>query len=169
MLTLRCTAKLFKEMGLDRSSVSDVNDRDALDSWFAHLLRFERRKCVLFTNAETLYSFFVPALRKPALVRLSETFIENLLPSLRAEGLEDTWLARFTSDPSSIVFARTNSKSVLGSMNDLAIHCEATIHHAGGLVALDLGELNRRLNRILLSANSYEHAIELFRRALQDH
>lgn len=58
-----------------------------LRPWHANLLRFDRRKCALFTNDATLCSIFVPGLRKLPFQRIAEVFGQALYRSLRLDGL----------------------------------------------------------------------------------
>lgn len=62
MRILYCTQKLLKELNvLPLSDPGEVSSSEGLGNWYANLLRIERRKCLLFTNEKTLYSFLVPA------------------------------------------------------------------------------------------------------------
>ena len=85
MAILRCTQKLLSELKLKPSdSIQQPSD---LSGWHANLLRIDRRKCVLFTHDTTLYSFFVPGLKKPDFENIREVFGQNLFKSLMAENL----------------------------------------------------------------------------------
>ena len=61
---------------------------------------------------------------------------------------------------------KTNNRSVLGSMTDLAYHLEYEIHFKGGLLNADLGGLNRFLNRIPMGRLGGKYAIDEMRRLL---
>ena len=56
--------------------------------------------------------------------------------------------------------ARSSSRSVLGSMNDIRFHIEVNVEHAGGLAGVDLADLHHRLNRIPFSAVGYRYPVE---------
>lgn len=64
------------------------------------------------------------------------------------------------------MIAKTNSRSILGSMNDLAFQIKCIVHAMGGLVITDLSEINRQLNYIPMSAIKYNVGIEELRRRL---
>jgi hypothetical protein len=57
-----------------------------IGGWHSNLLHVERRKCVLFTNDKTLFSFFVPGLKKPEFNHFDELFRQYLFKSLLNEG-----------------------------------------------------------------------------------
>jgi len=85
MAILRCTKKLLSELKLKPSD--SMQQPNELSSWHANLLRIDRRKCVLFTHDTTLYSFFVPGLKKSDFKNIREVFRQNLFKSLMAENL----------------------------------------------------------------------------------
>jgi hypothetical protein len=53
---LRCTSKLLSIVGL--GLLADPVPAPDGEDWYANLLRFERRKCLLLTHAATLFSVF---------------------------------------------------------------------------------------------------------------
>jgi hypothetical protein len=67
-----------------------------------------------------------------------------------------------------VVITKTNSRSVLGSMNDLAFQVKSIIHMSGGLTDADLSEITQQLNRIPMSAIKYRFSIDELKRRLAD-
>ena len=63
-----------------------------------------------------------------------------------------------------LVVAKTVDRSVLGCMNDMALHCELAVGESGGLARLDDRALNRRLRRNINSAREYQRPIDVVRR-----
>jgi hypothetical protein len=66
-----------------------------------------------------------------------------------------------------IQYAKTDNRSVLGSMNDQKFQLEYLIQSEGGLDKTDIYELNYKLNRIILSAIDYKYPIEILKKKLQ--
>ena len=85
MAILRCTQKLLYELKVKPSD--SIQQPSELSSWHANLLRIDRRKCVLFTHDTTLYSFFVPGLKKPDFKNIREVFRQFFFKSLIAEDI----------------------------------------------------------------------------------
>ena len=56
MFTLRCTKKLLDKM--ERPKIIQAEAEG--DDWYANLFRIGRKQCIIFTHAESLYSFIVP-------------------------------------------------------------------------------------------------------------
>jgi len=158
MAILRCTKKLLSELKLTPENCSTpLND---LSGWHANLIRIDRRKCILFTHDKTLFSFLVPGLTKPDFQRIRHVFGQNLFKNLVREALPQIQIELFLDDIRDVHFAKTNSRSVLGSMNDLAYLLKFKIAHNGGLANTDIMELNHYLNRIPMNAIEEIYSID---------
>ena len=164
MATIRCTTKLLKELGT-KPTIAPAQP-PSLSDWHANLLRVDRKKCVLFTNDLTLYSFLIHMVKKPLSAGFGELFRLGLLKSLMSDGLDNLQVRHMLGSQGSIMIAKTNSRSILGSMNDLAFQIKCIVHVMGGLVIADLSEINRQMNYIPMSAIKYNVGIEELRRRL---
>jgi hypothetical protein len=154
-LLIRCTQKLLAEIP-DRFVDQPAEGED----WHASLLRLERRKCVLFTHDATLYSIFVPGLKKPEFEHLDEVFGQRLFKTLLWDEFPQAQIEKMLDACRTVRFARSNNRRVLGSMNEMRFHVEVDIEDAGGLDRVDLADLHHRLNRTPWSATGYRYAVE---------
>jgi hypothetical protein len=150
MAILQCTQKLLSELK-EKPRDSSQSSKD-LSNWHANLLRIDRRKCVLFTHDETLYSFLAPGLTKPHFQNIREVFRQSLLKNLMAENIPQKQIELFLGDIRKIGIAKTNNRSVLGSMNDLTFQLKYQIADQGGLLNTNMTKLNHDLNRIPMGA-----------------
>jgi Domain of unknown function (DUF6933) len=150
MAILRCTQKLLSELKLRPSD--SIQQPDELSSWHANLLRIGRRKCVLFTHDTTLYSFFIPGLKKPDFENIREVFRQNFFKSLIVEDIPQKHIEIFLEANREIRISKTNNRSVLGSMNDLAFQLKDKIAYEGGIENTDITKLIHDINRIPMSA-----------------
>lgn len=166
MAIVRCTAKLLKELGTNQ--LTETSQSPSLWDWHANLLRIERKKWVLFTNDQTLYSFFVRFVKRPLPPDFVEMFRLGLFKSLMGEALTELLVENALRDHRNVVIARTKSRGVLGSMNDLAFQLKCLIEIMGGLARADLSEVNREMNRIPMRAINYRVSIDELRRRLAD-
>jgi len=164
MAILRCTKKLLTELKTKPSEV--MTSFDELGSWHANLLRVDRRKCILFTHDATLYSFLIPGLKKPQFENFREVFGQNLFKNLLWENFPQNQIEIVLNEHREIIIAKTNNRSVLGSMNDLAFQLKYRIAAMGGLINVDLAELNQELNRIPMSAIKEIYSIDELRKLL---
>ena len=118
MIIFRCTQKLLAELHLQKQKLEDPGN-GFLGSWFAILFRLERRKCVLFTNDRTLYSVLLYGLRKPDFEALGQRFTKQLLSNLKTDGFPPELVTSIGMTCQKASWSATNSRSVLGSMNDM--------------------------------------------------
>ena len=164
MAILRCTRKLLNEIKIEPFENNELLDE--FGSWHCNLLRIDRRKCVLFTHDQTLYSFLVQGLTKPDFMNFNEVFREKLFKNLLNEQLPQNQIERFLTNNQIIEYTKTNNRSVLGSMNDLTFQLKYKIQDIGGLVDANILELNRDLNRTPMSALKEIFSIDELKRFL---
>lgn len=158
MQIIHCTKKLLNELGALGSKMPDGHPTGVFGPWHANLIRIERRKCILFTNDRTLYSFLVPGVKKKD--DFHDLFLMNLNAHLVVEGLRQGEILKALAEYGEIAVAPTSNRSVLGSMNDLANQVEFLISRAGGLEKADMLRVNMMLNRVPMGALKYHYAIE---------
>ncbi|MFQ5470191.1 MAG: hypothetical protein ACE5EH_07775 [Gammaproteobacteria bacterium] len=168
MQLIRCTKKLQKEMGLKQSGLCVEGPRFSyLGPWHANLIHIDRRKCVLFVNDKTLFNFIVPDVSRIQIRELDKLFKGYLSCVLSDDDFAEADRNRILSEYEEIGFANTNSKSVLGSMNDLAFHYKYHILEAGGVHSPAVPEIIRKLNRMPMGAIKYTYPIEELRAMYQ--
>ena len=150
MAIIRCTQKLLSELKAKPSE--SIQEPSELSSWHANLLRIDRRKCVLFTHDTTLYSFFVPRLKKPDFGNIREVFRQKFFKALIAEDIPQKHIEIFLKANREIRISKTNNRSVLGSMTDLSFQLKYKIAYEGGIENADIPKLIHDINRIPMSA-----------------
>ncbi|MFA5890864.1 MAG: hypothetical protein WDA27_07925 [Actinomycetota bacterium] len=158
---LRCTGKFLKAAGLKTAAIDSASSAALDGEWYANLLWFDRRKCVLLTHASTLFSAFVADIRKRDLAPAGDFLIRHVMEALSAEQLPaDTFSVLDTGD---VQVAKTASRVVLGCMNDMAWMLENDLAGQGGLARADIFAVNHQLRRLINSPNGYRHPIDLAR------
>ncbi|APG26372.1 hypothetical protein A7E75_13745 [Syntrophotalea acetylenica] len=164
MIAIQCTQKILKEVGQEFQGA--IIPTVPLGCWHANLLILDRRKCVLFTNDKTRYSFLVPGLKKPDFKMLDEIFRQGLFRNLIRDGFSQEAIEKVLDEIREVVFTRTSSRSVLGTMNDMANIIKWTVLDEGGMLNVDVVEMNSKLNRMPLGPLDYKFAIDQVREAL---
>ena len=160
-MILRCTRKLLAVLG---SAVAGPAPAPDPEDWYANLLRFDRRTCLLLTHSATLFTIFEADVTASAL-RAARQLVTGLIGrELRREELPAGTFGDLGQQE--VLLAKTADRSVLGCMNDMAFRCEHAIAGAGGLARTDLAELNRSLRRNINSARGYCPPVELAARRL---
>ncbi len=145
-------------------AVADPAPAPDPEDWYANLLSFDRRKCLLLTHSATLFTIFEADVTASALRATRELITGLIGRELRREELPAGTFGDLGQQE--VVLAKTADRSVLGCMNDMAFSCEHAIGGAGGLARTDLAELNQALRRNINSARGYCPPIELAVRRL---
>lgn len=149
MVQLRLTQKVQKAAGLKPSDLSEITeDGPGLGSWTVNVFNQERRKVLVFINDRTLYSFVLYGVRKDHYKILKETFCNGLQRLLTIDGFTSKEQAQLMQGCEGISYTKTNSKKVLGNLNDLSWHYQYLISEGGGLEHADIGEIISKLNRM---------------------
>ncbi|MFH2068284.1 MAG: hypothetical protein ABII89_02315 [Candidatus Omnitrophota bacterium] len=120
MPVLKCTRKLVRALGKSADklfSAQPDNDTSILGCWSAHLVIFARIRFVLFVNAKTLLTIFIPFKPKE---RLLQRFQPALLKELLRLGVLPDKAVEETSKFRNFSLGKNTDKSVVGSMNELA-------------------------------------------------
>jgi hypothetical protein len=163
-----CTQKLAKELAVKLPPPLAQND--GFGNWYANLLRIDRKKCVLFTHEQTLYSLFVANLKKPDFQHLEDIFLQALFKQLRVEMFTQGQIENILNEyDRNIIYAKTENRSVLGSMTDFAWHIKFGVDDQGGLANVNILELARKLNSIPFKSIGFKYPKELFRALVEQY
>jgi Domain of unknown function (DUF6933) len=166
---IHCTKKLLKELDVPLVEPDKIpQPTEGIENWYANLLRIDRRKCLLFTNEKTLYSFLIPRVLKQNLTNIQDEFLINLNLNLQAEGFGIEVINRVMQEYQDIRFAKTASKHILGAMNQIAFEYEVLIEMKEGIENAKVLEMNRDINRTILKGIKYLHPIEALRNLLNN-
>ncbi len=159
--------KAAKRNGFTKSALAAAGPlHTRLGPWHANLIFIDRRKCVLFTNDKTLFNFIAADVSRAQIRNLSELFRGFLTCVLADEGFPRPVIEAVMAEHAAIAYANTTSKSVLGSMNDIAKMYHYHILSEGGVHSPAVPAIIRQLNRMSLSAIGYGYAIEKLRALL---
>lgn len=168
MRIIHCTQKLLKELNASVIEPDKIpDDSQGLSNWYANLIRIDRKKCLLFTNEKTLYSFLIPNVKKANLKNIVNEFLINLNFNLQYEGFSLEVISKIMQEYEEIGFAKTASRKVLGCMNELAFQYEVLIMGKEGLGNVKILELNHSINRTIMGAIQHHYPIRALKKVLQ--
>ena len=124
-------------------------DHPSLVEWYCNVVTAQRRQFFLFTQATTLFSFWVPVgdVRREDFTRVFRFHATN---TLREYGFVDSHLAKMIDDGPD-VFAATVDRGVLGSMVDYAKMLQYTVEEQGGVQVLSRRAMNDIANECPMS------------------
>lgn len=132
MTYIGCTQKLAKEFN-DRQPTDEAIIQTGIHAWHANLYSFHRRKSVLVVNDETRFAVFLPGLRKPEFQGFENHFRASLKQEMLRFGVKKGDAAKVLLGLGPILFGKTHSRSVLGTMNDMAFCLEVQLQRLGRL------------------------------------
>ncbi|GJM05213.1 MAG: hypothetical protein DHS20C09_12040 [marine bacterium B5-7] len=155
MLIFRNTQKVNKELGLRKGEIIETDEEGFLGAWFSNIVNINRRKCLIFCHASTLYCFWVPCVTKKSFSNFTGIFYEHLEQNLKYEGVAQVTIENLRREyEKSVIFSKTNNRSVLGSMNDYAYLFESYVEPFGP-AECDILAVNKKINSAPMSALEY--------------
>jgi len=164
MAQIQCTQKLLKELKVKQEEIQ--YESPILANWYANILLIDRRKCVLLTHQNTLYSVFIPGLKKPDFMHFPEVLGQNVFKNLLKEEIPQAQIEQVLNEFQTLSYTKTSNRSVLGSMKDLAFQINYYVSDDGGLNNINSYELNYHLNRTPMSAIEHTYPIDSFKKLL---
>ena len=159
MITLRGTQKFISFSGCKPQVVSDPSASSL--EWYVNLLFFDRKKCLLVTHSQTLFTFIVMDVRKKDALDLLELFRKGLSKAMFYMHCPSEMMQKVLKSCDGILLAKTMDRSVLSSMNDMAYKVPWWLSKAEpgqdpeAAVAI-------RLNGMPMGALKYKCPVEMF-------
>jgi len=156
-MVLRCTAKALNLLDVRPASLGSTPPTD--DDWYLNLIWIDRRKCLLFVHAGTLFPVFAADVRKGDLLPIGDYAVALIEGHLQAEGIPADALGRL--EVSDVLLEQTASRSILAHMRDMTIQARYRIEAMGGLERTDVAFLNRYLRRSMHNRGEYIRPLDL--------
>jgi hypothetical protein len=140
MLYLKCTGIVQKVLKLPKSMLAEALPNPApLGNWYVNRFGIGRRKAYIFMSETTLLSFILLQGKKPVTVETLPTMLlAGLAQLLQMRGFSEDAIERAVVHYRDGIFAKTDSRSDLGSLNDLVQRYQWIIESDGGLDHCDL-------------------------------
>jgi hypothetical protein len=151
MVTLRCTRKLLKYLNIVPDETPEPST-GALGDWYANLVPTVAGDLIIFVNERSLLAVAVPEWEVENLVPLFRARVANLLGMI---GVSVEVAGRELSHLDPVRFGKTASRSVIGSMNDMAWHYQWMAEEGKKRGQLSLSEAEEELSRIPCSPLGY--------------
>jgi hypothetical protein len=160
MSSIKCTAKLAKRAGFKL----EAPIAQSVDDWHANLFTFDRRFYVIFVHDTTRLSCIAGPVKKADLQNLKDTLSRSLQAVMIYEGFNEREISFALNKINEMEINKTDSRSVLGTINDnlfLITHHAAT---GGGIESVGLTNLSAKVNHMPLSPLNWRYAIEDYKR-----
>lgn len=151
MIVVRCTRKLLQL--LDGAPADCVPDTSAaLGNWYANVVPTVAGELIVLANERTLLSVAIPAQMAD---RLFVEFPARVYNLLRMIGVPTDIALRECAELETVLLARTESRSLLGSLNEIALHYQLVAERDSGRRTLSLSAVEKQLSRFLHSPLNY--------------
>jgi len=168
-MTLSCTKKVL-DLLKKHHSIETEKSTPSFHNWYVDVIMLERKKHFLFTHAESLFSFFIYAGTKQQHSNIQALFTEKLKELIvREVGTAEDYLKEAIPENAVFRFEKTNSRSVLGTMNEYKKQIYCHIEYEGDLEKKhDL--IHHYMNKyIVKKEGEYIRPRELFKEQLEEH
>jgi hypothetical protein len=157
MVTIRCTRKLYKFL-----EITPIEDPEpatgTLGDWYANLVPTYAGDLIMFVNERSLVTVAVPVREVENLLPLFRLRVENLLLML---DVEQEVIDREVSHLEPVQFAKTASRSILGSMNDIAWNYQYISEEAEYVSRLSLSDAELKLSMMPSGVLDYQLPAEV--------
>jgi hypothetical protein len=148
MLYLKCTQEVQKAVGLRKENLALPQPTDAcLGNWYVNRFNLGRQKAYIFMSETTLLSFILFQGKKPVTINsLPNMLLAGLEQLLLMKGLPQSAIDKAFEHYDAGLYARTDSRSDLGSLNDLVSQYQVSVEFEGGLAHCDLTNIIMKIN-----------------------
>lgn len=165
-MTFSCTTKVISKIK-NLKNVSETKSEIELSNWYVDLLNLNRKTYFLFTNSISLFSFLIYAGTKKEIKALEDLFTAKLKEQIiREYGITYLRNTYFESPFKNITYNKTNSRSILGSMNDFKLNIKASVE-LNGLDLESINSINHYLNIMPMGYLKYKSPLDSFKEALE--
>jgi hypothetical protein len=165
MVTVKCTRKLLKLLG-GVTTEEPTSSTSALGDWYANAIPTAAGELIVFANERTLLSVALPIEMIDTLVSAFAARVYNLLVQINVA--EKTAL-RENAELRQVEFAKTTSRSILGSLNEISYHYQLIAERNTASGPLRLSEVELQLSQTLHKPLDYVYPAEVARRLLARH
>jgi hypothetical protein len=117
MVVLRCTQSLLLRLK-QFDDAPDVRSTTKLGDWYGNLIWMGNRHVLLFISERSRLPIMIPVREAN---RLRSSFPDAVCHMLAAVGVPAETIERERQEMSEIAFGRTQSRSLLGSLNDFSM------------------------------------------------
>lgn len=165
MTVLHCTKRLLTEGSFSECSLNAFPSEENLqEHWYAHLFFCHRKKCLIFTHEQSRFSFVVPSIGRYDVRHIGQVFSKKLPKAMFYEEFGAAEIKEVSEQINPISLAKTESRAVVGSMNEFIRHFKWHMEDEPLGTEPDISSINRKLNEMPMRVlKQYKLPIEEFR------
>ena len=164
MFRLRCTRKLLQRIKGEHFERS-VPTTTALGDWYANVIPVPFGELLLFVNERSLLMAAIPGEDVRYILPQLRLRVENLLKRFN---VPNHLVIAELRNMDNVQITKTSSRSVLGSMNDIAFNLQIMVEYDETGTIQNLGELELKLNSMPHKPLDYGFSIDIALKLLKD-
>lgn len=164
MFILRCTRKLLKWIDAEPIEGS-VRTTTALGDWYANVIPMPIGELLLFVNERSLLTAAIPGEDVRYILPQFRQRVNNLLKRIN---VPDRLVITELRMMGSVQIARTASRSVLGSMNDIAFNYQIMVEYDETGRIQNLEDLELKLSSMPHKSLGFGFPIDIAQELLSD-
>ena len=162
MVTLRLTHILQKLLDIDLSEQLQPTT-SKLGDWYANFVPTYSGDLIVLVNEKTLLSLAIPFWESDGLLLLFRLRVGNLLGMI---GIPSKVIDQELHHYNDVQFGKTRSRSVLGSMNDIAFQYQAIAEMAENKADLSLSRAEYQMSQMPCKPIDYQGPMDVAKKLL---
>ena len=155
-ILLHCTKRVIDRLEIvNPPKLVTIDNLPFWNSWYCNLIPFGKMKCYLFTHSITLLSFMIFEGKEDIKKTIETAFKYYLGKTFELENIPKSKIMSILFNMNGIVISKTNSKVILGTMNDIAYSYLTGITREDNYKPKTFSELVKDINDMPMSALKY--------------
>ncbi len=164
MQLIRCTRKLQKAVGITSKSISRGEPSPSLlGGWFANLVDFAGDSCIILVNEKTFINFIIDFRSADSVSAFKSSFRLGVSCHLSELGTPEELKGTMLEDYQDIEFANTDSRQIVGTMNQLTLEYSFLVEEAGGIHSAQIPRIIQQMNKTIIRQLDWNYPVEAFR------
>ncbi len=133
--------------------------------WHGNILNINRRKALLLTHNQSLYSIFIYGISKKEMPSLPERIRETLKRQLMKDDFTIVQIEEMLRYSEHFSYFKSSNRKVQGSMKDMALMIKNWVYREG---EVDEVEISQRLNQVPYKAIEYSFSKKVLKLLIDD-
>lgn len=164
MRVIHCSQKLLKEItGHTNDDHAIPKDNSGLGNWYSEIFKFNKKKYLIFTNEETLFSFFVYSVNKHEIENISTLFAEDLRIYMREIVKEEERINRIIGEYKEVYYCKADDSRVSEAMEFFIKIFESRLEFIDEITDREILIANIQVNTTPMAALNYASPLRKFK------
>ncbi|MCA0172171.1 plasmid pRiA4b ORF-3 family protein [Bacillus sp. RAR_GA_16] len=113
---IQCTKKLLDELKVNVVASNEVEE-ELLHSWHANMLKFGRKKVVVFTNDKNRYAIVLYGVKAKDFKQLDQLLLQGIERTFAAEGIIQEVIDQVTQNAGETIYSKTKNPTTVARLN----------------------------------------------------